>query len=252
MLASMIRGQSRTLAGVVAVASSAIGCGSGDARQGVDCESDVVVARPTHVQSAPSDVIAFVSGRDGNAEIYSIQPDGSNLTRLTQSPTHEVLPGWSPDGTRIAFLALNEPRLESNGSLMVMNADGSRLVKVTSVETGTPFTWSPDGDEIAYAGADGDIHVIDLADGQDKNLTTSEGFDGWPAWSPDGDRIVFTSNRGGPTQLWVMRADGTDPSVLTAGQGEEASWSPTGDRIAFASTRDGDPGSADARAGPEE
>jgi TolB protein len=236
----------------VAVAAGTFGCGADDSRRPLECASDVVVATPSQVQSTPTDIIAFVSDRDGNAEIYSVQPDGSNLTRLTQSATHELLPTWSPDGTRIAFLALNELRLESNGSLMVMNADGTQLAEVMSVDSGTPFTWSPDGHEIAYAGSDGDIHVIDLADGRDKNLTNSEGFDGWPAWSPDGDRIVFTSDRGGSTQLWVMRADGTAPALLTAGHGEEASWSPTGDRIAFASTRDGDPGAADAREWNEE
>ena len=248
----MIEGHLRRLVGVTAVAMGAFGCGSDDASQESGCASDVVVGKPGGVQSAPTDVIAFVSDRDGNPEIYSVRSDGSNLTRLTQSPTYEVLPAWSPDATRIAFVSLSEPSLESKGSLMVMNADGTELTEVTSDERGTPFTWSPEGHRIAYAGSDDDIHVIDLADGRDENLTNAPGSDDWPTWSPDGDRIVFTSTRGGPAQLWVMHADGTEPARLTAGQGEEASWSPRGDRIAFASTRNGNPSSSDVREWNEE
>ena len=47
--------------------------------------------------------IAFESDRDGNLEIYSIGPDGSNPANLTNSPAADTDPAWSPDGTKIAF-----------------------------------------------------------------------------------------------------------------------------------------------------
>ena len=47
--------------------------------------------------------IAFVSTRDGNAQIYSINPDGSGLARLTHTMAADLAPAWSPDGTKIAF-----------------------------------------------------------------------------------------------------------------------------------------------------
>jgi Tol biopolymer transport system component len=47
--------------------------------------------------------LAFVSGRDGNFEIYAMNPDGSGQTRLTTNPATDFDPAWSPDGRRIAF-----------------------------------------------------------------------------------------------------------------------------------------------------
>jgi Tol biopolymer transport system component len=48
--------------------------------------------------------IAFISTRDGNYEIYVMNPDGSEQTRLTNNPTIDQEPDWSPDGTKIVFV----------------------------------------------------------------------------------------------------------------------------------------------------
>jgi len=70
--------------------------------------------------------IAFVSDRDGNAEIYTMNPDGSDPNRLTFDPRRDFNPAWSPDGKRIAFVRF---RILSggppSGEIYVMNADGS-------------------------------------------------------------------------------------------------------------------------------
>lgn len=70
---------------------------------------------------------------------------------------------------------------------------------------------------------------------------TSLGQNGDPEWSPDGLRIVFTSNRGGVFDVWVMNADGTAQTQLTTESADVAapSWSPDGTRIAYTTSESG-------------
>jgi TolB protein len=67
--------------------------------------------------------IAFGSNRDGNWEIYVMNADGTNITRLTSLPTSDGIPVWSPDGRMIAF------RSDRSGTwaVYVMDADGSNV-----------------------------------------------------------------------------------------------------------------------------
>src|SRR5436309_2843912 len=81
--------------------------------------------------------IVFASDRDGNNEIYVMDADGSHQTRLTNNPADDILPAWSPDGTKIAW---STNRLGgSNYEIFVMNADGSNpgTSPTTGVLTGS-------------------------------------------------------------------------------------------------------------------
>jgi len=67
--------------------------------------------------------IAFTSERDGNAEIYIMNADGSDPQRLTDNPAYDAWPVWSPDGSQIAFTSTRNGKAD----IYVMDANGSKF-----------------------------------------------------------------------------------------------------------------------------
>ena len=186
--------------------------------------------------TASSGKIAFRSARDGNSEIYVMNPDGSNQIDVSNNPASDEYPTWSPDGTKIAFVSGRD----GNNEIYVMNADGTgtptRLTNNPAWD-GEP-AWSPDGTKIAFTsmGAANFAKIIYVmnADGTNPTRLTPGEF---PKWSPDGTKIVFDSNRDGNTEIYVMNADGTYPIRLTNDPAQDwmPAWSPDGSKIAFSS-----------------
>jgi len=102
---------------------------------------------------------------------------------------------------------------DGNWDIYTMRADGSDIQQLTNDRTSNEHPmWSPDGLEIVFHSIDGtqDIFVIGVNDSSIVQLTYDAGKDENPAWSPDGSRIIFTSNRSGNTEIYTMRADGSD------------------------------------------
>lgn len=168
-------------------------------------------------QLSPSgDAIAFTMTRDGQAEIYLMDPDGGNLRRLTDHPAEDVSPTWSPDGRRIAFVSDRA----GGPQIYVMNRDGSGVRRVTFAgRYNTTPAWSPNGDVIAFTGRDSrnrfDIFTVDPDTSYIERLTQDQGQSQSPTWSPDGRWIAFTSTRGGEgARLFVMTRDGSYQRVV--------------------------------------
>ena len=180
--------------------------------------------------------IAFRSDRDGIAEIYVMDADGSNQTRLTNNADFDGNPTWSPDGRRIAF--------RSGTEIYVMDADGSNQVNITNhFSLDDHPAWSPDGSKILFESVrDGnyEIYVMDADGSNPVRLTNEVENDFNPSWSPDGTRIAFKSQRDGDADIFVMNADGSNPVNLTNDDANDAepSWSPDGSKIAFDSNGD--------------
>ena len=147
-------------------------------------------ATPTSTPT-PNAMIAFESDRDGNAEIYVMNLDGSKQTRLTYNNADDKVPAWSPDGKFIAFVSDRDGNLE----IYVMNADGTNQQRLTytSAEEGWP-TWSPDSRFIAFfSNRDGnrEIYVMNADGSKPRRLTNNSTEDKDPEWSPDGKSIAF-------------------------------------------------------------
>jgi Tol biopolymer transport system component len=195
----------------------------------------------------PRGKIAFVSDRDGNREIYTIDSTGDNLTRITNDPAQDHNPDWSPDGSKILFESI---RAGGQFDLYTITSDGSNLIRLTDCPRGcTDGAWSPDGAEIAYAAHDqyGNPSLFIMnADGTNpRQITNDQGLDYAPSWSPDGTKIVFEREIiDWPDRyfaIYVVNADGSNLSMLYDSQewDRDPVWSPDGTKIAFLSIQDG-------------
>ena len=178
-----------------------------------------------------------------NGAIYTVEPDGSNLSQLTSSTSLDR-PVWSPDGTKIAFSQIREGitfRSSAVSGISVMSADGSNLRDLHTSKTNGSLlpAWLPDGTKVAFTGIEApppytfDIYMMN-ADGSNLvNLTkTREHSENWPAFSPNGSQMCF-SREGG---IYVMNVDESDPTLLVEGVDDTpqgCNWSPDGTRIAF-------------------
>jgi Periplasmic component of the Tol biopolymer transport system len=172
------------------------------------------------------------------------------MAQLTSGEGVEEWPAWSPDGSRLAYVA---------------EAGGFRQLFVRTLATGEERritheprddiqpTWSADGRRLAFVRAvsdsgklqpsdlngwyfeGGDIWSVDLASGGETRLVVNA-FG--PSYSADGARLAFDAAWAGPRRIWMADAAGLNPGQLTTDSSEavihtDARWSPDGRRLAF-------------------
>jgi TolB protein len=180
--------------------------------------------------------IVYESFTDGNFDVYVMNADGSDQTRLTDNPAFDTRPAWSGDGSQIYFQSTRDGNFE----VYVMNADGSDQTRLTNSPTFDGFAAaSPDGSTIAFTSdRDGneEIYVMN-ADGSDQTrLTNSPDGNTGANWSPDGSQIVYTTVGAASSDIFVMDADGSDQTNLTntpAVNESSPAWSPDGTQITY-------------------
>ncbi|MBM3942468.1 MAG: hypothetical protein FJ316_06010 [SAR202 cluster bacterium] len=138
--------------------------------------------------------IVFTSILENNTDIYVMDADGTNLTRLTDHPAMECKPAWSPDGSKIVFFS----NRDGNFEIYTMNADGSSVTRLThNAASDANPAWSPDGRKIAFSSdRDGNFEIYSMnPDGSEvQRLTNSTASEIEVAWSPDGQRVVYASS----------------------------------------------------------
>ena len=186
--------------------------------------------------SADGKKIVFTSSRDGDLEIYTMNPDGSGARRLTHTVGYDGGPFFSADGKWIVYRAhhptaagdvaryksllgreLVEPMLMD---LYVMRADGSEQRAVTHLGGASfaPFFF-PDSRRIIFASnyehpgtSEFELYAVNRDGSGLEPLTFTGGFNAFPQFSPDGKQLVFASNRDAkePHEINIFLADWID------------------------------------------
>ena len=254
------------LSGVFALLAAACGGEGGGSPTATAVPSPALtaIASPTVSPTAvPSGIIVppdTIVARffDFNRDIYTVAPDGSRLTRVTDTPGHvEWEPVWSPDGrlamVRAPFFVWDQDEL------IIMSADGTDPVRVAGGMDISQPAWSPDGSHIAFVegalrlglGADvftfctpvdssyiqapARLFVAEVASATAVPLLDLVSADGClllpqPQWSPDGMKIALAS-RG----VYVVDvASGRLTEIVPPTDAVAVAWSPDGQRLAVA------------------
>lgn len=217
------------------------------------------VPNPTAAAWSPDGTkIALVGGLffaippgDLAIDIYTVNVDGSGLTKLTKESGLNGSPTWSPDGSQIAFSSNRDP--DQRHKIWVMNADGSNQRRLTDIHnTSNPLfygdgwpSWSPDGSSILFTGYRDfngarncfEVNCLEIfvmnADGTNDHPLTNDpnrgGIYQLPRWSPDGTKIVTSVELGTLSDvrngidlgrgIIVMNADGSDPINISTRSG---------------------------------
>jgi Tol biopolymer transport system component len=160
--------------------------------------------------------------------------DGQALVRLTSNPFGSGdLPGdFSPDGSRYAFVRLNEQRRHGTAAVFVVGSDGTGVTRLTpwTMDAGD-VSWSPNGERLLFD-AGGVLYTMGT-DGSDVapiQMHTGAGFAYAfnPSWSPDGTRFVFSMylRRLDQVDIFTAAADGSDVVQITDSRREDgfADW----------------------------
>jgi Tol biopolymer transport system component/Flp pilus assembly protein TadD len=188
--------------------------------------------------------IAFVSMRDGNMEIYSMNTDGTQLVRLTDNPAYDTEPHWSPDGTRILFSS------DRNGNFDIysMATDGSGVVQLTDDPGNDSMpAWSPDGGLIAFVSDRSGTMGIYTMNGDGSQQTDSFVHDEFtiyaPTWSFANNvaNLGFVSDAQGAFDLFVFDGATKETAKLTEDYGDVLTpdWAPNGNYIVFSANPEG-------------
>lgn len=221
--------------------------------------------------SPNGDKIAFISDRDGYADVFIMSAiDGKILKKVIsgqKSPQFEELhwlsPGisWSPDGKYIALAAKGKG---AHDILYTVEVE-SEKIKSFDFDLDGAFgsSWSPKGDEIVFIGnkaQQSDIYAYNVSTGKLRQITNDVFTDTQPVWSPDGKKIAFVSDRGDYTDpgrlpknfkmqnfsykqrdLYVVDADGSNMVRLTNTPYDEEwpAWAPDGEALAITAEQTG-------------
>jgi len=186
-------------------------------------------------------------GKEMFNDIYAIDRDGQNETRLTMNPgpdgeyADNAAPRYNRDRTMIAFVSTkNNPRKLYN--IFLMDLATRKTAQITSGDLNiTSVDWSHDDSRLVLAGVDEkglqQVHVVNMDGTGFIRLTEGPSENMGPMWSPRGDLIAFVEFLPGveSSHIWVMDPHGKDRRKLTTDDAPHSnpSWSPDGSWVIY-------------------
>ena len=188
---------------------------------------------PAKAPTTPKIVFSLVDA-GGNAEIYLMNPDGTEQVRLTHNKAFDVAPVWSPTGEQILFTSNRD---EVN-DLYLIDANGRNVKRVFGKSANrSGATWSPDGKQIAYGRREQGksfIYIGSIDGKKEERMAIGDS----PAWSPDGTEIAFLTGWPERMQISLLNVSTRKqkvffPKPVRPSWMMSPAWSPSGDKIAF-------------------
>jgi Tol biopolymer transport system component len=218
----------------------------------LDREQELTLDDATSTQaawSADGRRIAFVSDRDGNPEIYAMDADGSDQTRLTTSPASDSYPAWSSGSSGSARIAFTSTR-DGDPEIYVMDADGTDQTRLTfSAGVDQRPDWHPRSARIAFESSrDGnyELYAMDDDGGRQTRLTFHRAPDTEASWKPNGKSLAFSSGQAGAADIFAFRTNrqgrrrhprGRHRLIRDDRDNHHPAWAPDGRQMAFTSGR---------------
>jgi len=205
----------------------------------------IKVAMLTDVSPDASEILYDRNTPSGMKGIYLVPSSGGTGRKIAE-PAYWGK--WHPNGLLIGYIrsgSSNVPGRSGRCEFWTVNRDGTenRLVFVDSVGYGgnLSFDWSPDGNSIAWLRSFpdyGEIFIRDLKSGKERQLTSYKKVIDEIEWALNG-QILFTTNKGGNTNVWMIPSGGGEAVQITRGPGPDIAVKPSADcrRLLFLEQR---------------
>lgn len=183
------------------------------------------------------DRIAFdaMITHDDSLQVYTIQPDGSQLQQITQGQQGAYLPIWSPDGQEIVFRIFNQA--DNHVLIYMIDPDGTNPFLLTKAFDPEYLSFSPNRENISFTTQAGStIDIKNLDTGEDSSFSEQpDAVHSWPMWSPDGQWIAYTVHSRLRGEIHIMDPVSRSFYELTNMSQEDKmlAWSPDSKTIAF-------------------